>query len=74
MLDLINLAIWYYSASGYFREQVPHSCDTLILLRDVTLALQEVEEFYSRGNPRQQIVDISVDKQTNQLLFAPISA
>ncbi|QUI60384.1 MULTISPECIES: hypothetical protein [unclassified Wolbachia] len=72
VLDLINLAIWYYSASGYFREQVPHSCDTLILLRDVTLALQEVEEFYSRGNPRQQIVDISVDKQTNQLLFAPI--
>ncbi|WP_264337347.1 hypothetical protein [Wolbachia endosymbiont (group B) of Dolichovespula media] len=72
VLDLINLAIWYYSASGYFREQVPHSCDTLILLRDVTLVLQEVEEFYSRGNPRQQIVDISVDKQTNQLLFAPI--
>ncbi|WP_250126922.1 hypothetical protein [Wolbachia endosymbiont of Ostrinia furnacalis] len=62
VLDLINFAIWYYSASGYFREQVPHSCDTLILLRDVTLALQEVEEFYSRGNPRQQIVDISVDK------------
>ncbi|MGL9757973.1 MAG: hypothetical protein ACR5LA_03805 [Wolbachia sp.] len=74
VLDLINLAIYYYSSSGYFREQVPNSCETSILLRDVTLALQEIEEFYSKGNPRQQVVDISVDKQTNQLLFIPVSA
>ncbi|MGL9725472.1 MAG: hypothetical protein ACR5KV_01820 [Wolbachia sp.] len=71
---MMNLVIYYYSVSGYFKEQVLHSCDTLILLRDVTLALLEVEEFYSKGSPRQKVIDISVDKQTNQLLFTPVSA
>lgn len=76
MCEILELALNCYLYCQYIKDFpiFPNNCFIYAGLQDATLMLKKAEKFYeTTKTPRSKIVDISVDKQTNQLLFMPAS-
>lgn len=76
MCEILELAVNHYLYCKYIEDFLVFPNEGLIIdsLQDATLMLKKAEKFYeTTKNPRSKIVDISVDKQTNQLLFISAS-
>ncbi|WP_264704534.1 hypothetical protein [Wolbachia endosymbiont (group B) of Apotomis betuletana] len=69
----IELAVNHYSYNMYV-ENSPDYCEIFITLRNATLMLKKAEKLYEiTERTNSKIIDISVDKGMNQLLFTPAS-
>ncbi|WP_250296296.1 hypothetical protein [Wolbachia endosymbiont of Oedothorax gibbosus] len=55
-------------------ENSPDHCEIYVTLRNATLMLKKAEKLYETiERTNSKIIDISVDKGMNQLLFTPAS-
>lgn len=69
----MELAVNCYSYDTYVESFADH-CQVYIILRNATLMLKKAEELYeTTKRTNSKIIDISIDKGMNQLLFTPAS-
>ncbi|MFT4327600.1 MAG: hypothetical protein AB3P07_03165 [Wolbachia pipientis] len=69
----MELAVNHYSYDMYIENFADH-CQVYIILRNATLMLKKAEKLYEiTERTNSKIIDISVDKGMNQLLFTPAS-
>uniref|UniRef100_A0AAU7YMN3 Uncharacterized protein n=1 Tax=Wolbachia endosymbiont of Oeneis ivallda TaxID=3171168 RepID=A0AAU7YMN3_9RICK len=70
---VMELAVNRYSYDMYI-ENFADYCEIFITLRNATLMLKKAEKLYeTMERTNSKIIDISVDKGMNQLLFTPAS-
>lgn len=70
---VMELAVNRYSYDMYI-ENFADYCQVYIMLRNATLMLKKAEKLYEiTERTNSKIIDISVDKGMNQLLFTPAS-
>lgn len=70
---VMELAVNRYSYDMYIENFADH-CQVYIILRNATLMLKKAEKLYEiTERTNSKIIDISVDKGMNQLLFTPAS-
>lgn len=72
---IVEASIVNYANSIYIKkgQSFPCSCDVFIKLEDATLVLDKSEKFYdTERNPSSKIMEISVNKETNELFFTPV--
>ncbi|AZU37392.1 hypothetical protein BBB02_02185 [Wolbachia endosymbiont of Bemisia tabaci] len=69
----MELAVNHYSYDMYIKNFADY-CEVHIGLRNATLISKKVEKFYeTTERTNSKIIDISIDKGMNQLLFTPAS-
>lgn len=71
--ETMELATNYYSYNMYVKNSADY-CEVYIILRNATLMSKKAEKLYeTTERTNSKIIDISIDKGMNQLLFTPAS-
>ncbi|QOD38067.1 hypothetical protein [Candidatus Wolbachia massiliensis] len=67
----VNSSLYYQYIENF--PVFSDGCFTWVIFRNATLMLKKAEQFYkTKTNPNSKIIEISVDKNTNNLVFTPV--